>query len=381
MKNNNPAEKLLLEISSLPTAAGREDAVIARVAQWVSARSARLGMAGDRHGNLVITRKGFRAAASRKAPLFITAHMDHPAFVVLSAGRTLELEFRGGVRDPYFKGSPIEVIIPGRAPAAARITALDPAAKPFKRARAALVRPSDAAQIKPGFIARWKFPPAEISKGLVHTQACDDLACVAAALSAYDVISRDPALGHVALLFTRAEEVGFVGAIGAARGGTIPRGSRLVCLECSRSFPHDSPIGAGPIVRVGDGMSVFTPELTNAVSAVAAGYAKEKPAFKYQRKLMPGGVCEASAFSAYGIHSTCVCLPLGNYHNMAGVEAVEAGRKSARPGREFVSAEDYNGMIELLGAIARRLDAPGHSRLASMEKIWAERGALLEAAK
>ncbi len=381
MKNNNPAEKLLLEISSLPTAAGREDAVIARVAQWVSARSARLGMAGDRHGNLVITRKGFKAAASKKAPLFITAHMDHPAFVVLSAGRTLELEFRGGVQNPYFKGSAVEVIIPGRAPAVAKITALDPAAKPFKRAKAALARPSDAAHIKPGFIARWKFPPAGISNGLAHTHACDDLACVAAALSAYDAISRDPALGHVALLFTRAEEVGFVGAIGAARGGTIPKGSRLVCLECSRSFPHDSPIGAGPIVRVGDRMSVFTPELTNSVSAVAEGYAKEKSAFRFQRKLMPGGVCEASAFSAYGIHSTCVCLPLGNYHNMAGVEAVEAGARSARPGREFVSVADYHGMIELLGAIARRLDAPGHSRLASMEKIWAERGPLLDGAK
>ena len=134
-------------------------------------------------------------------------------------------------------------------------------------------------------------------------------------------------------------------------------------------------------VSVGAGMSVFTPELTNAVSAVAEGYAKEKSAFKFQRKLMPGGVCEASAFSAYGIHSTCVCLPLGNYHNMAGVEAVEAGARSARPGREFVSVADYHGMIELLGAIARRLDAPGHSRLASMEKIWAERGPLLDGAK
>ena len=67
---------------------------------------------------------------------------------------------------------------------------------------------------------------------------------------------RDAALAHVALLFTRSEEIGFIGAIGAAREGTVPKGARLVCLENSRSFPHDSPIGAGPIVRVGDRLSV-----------------------------------------------------------------------------------------------------------------------------
>ena len=215
--------------------------------------------------------------------------------------------------------------------------------------------------------------------GLVHTHACDDLAAVAAALAAFDGISRDASLAHVALLFTRSEEIGFIGAIGAAREGSVPKGARLVCLENSRSFPHDSPIGAGPIVRVGDRLSVFTPELTNRVGDIAAAHAKDNPAFKYQRKLMPGGACEATAFAAYGIASTCVCLPLGNYHNMEEIDAVLAGNKKPRVGREFISADDYHWLVELLEVVARRLDdekiAAGHRAL--METLWSRHAAIV----
>ena len=42
---------------------------------------------------------------------------------------------------------------------------------------------------------------------------------------------------------------------------------------------------------------------------------------------MPGGACEATAFSAYGYESTCLCLPLGNYHNMHDIDVVAGRRK------------------------------------------------------
>ncbi|PKM97481.1 MAG: hypothetical protein CVU79_08180 [Elusimicrobia bacterium HGW-Elusimicrobia-3] len=367
-------EKFLLEVTSLPTAAAHEGAVTRFIRAWAGARR-HLALAGDRHGNLLVTRADFKRACRRTPPLFITAHLDHPAFIVLSAeGREVKLEFRGGVQDPYFKGAAIEIFSPDLSRAySARITSLAPAAKPFKTVTARLSKP---APLRPGCLGRWKFPAAAIKKGVAYTQACDDLAAVAAALTAYDGISRDEKLAHTALLFTRAEEVGFVGAIGAARGGTIPKNARLVCLECSRSFPHDSPIGGGPIVRVGDRMSVFTPELTNAVSAAAAAYQKANPAFKFQRKLMPGGVCEASAFSFYGLSSTCLCLPLGNYHNMADIDGVARGKK-ARVGQEHVAVADFHGLVELLGVIARQLDAPRPTPRQSMEKIWAEKGGLL----
>lgn len=384
-------EKFLLEITSLPTAAGREDRVIAAIEQWVKARKDRVVLSRDRFGNLTIARHDFLEACARGVktgvkPVMITAHLDHPAFVV-TAVRTngkgtrgsveLDLEFRGGVNDPYFKGAALEVFdAETRKSYDAKITSLDakvdPAAKPFKTVVARLAKPAAAKHIAAGSIARWRFAKAEVKKGLAHTHACDDLAALAAALVAYDAISRDAACAHVALLFTRSEEIGFIGAIGAARGGTVPQGARLVCLENSRSFPHDSPIGAGPIVRVGDRLSVFTPELTNRIGDIAAAHAKDTPGFKFQRKLMPGGACEATAFASFGIASTCVCLPLGNYHNMQDIDGVAAGKVKAKVGREFISVDDFHWLVELLEVVARRLDDPaiaaGHRAL--MDTLW-----------
>ena len=380
-------EKFLLEITSLPTAAGREDRVIAAIEQWVKARKDRVVLSRDRFGNLTIARHDFLEACARGVksgvkPVMITAHLDHPAFVV-TAVRTrgksveLDLEFRGGVNDPYFKGAALEVFDPEtRKSYDAKIVSLDakvdPATKPFKTVVARLAKPAASKHIAAGSIARWKFAKAEVKKGLAHTHACDDLAALAAALVAYDAISRDAACAHVALLFTRSEEIGFIGAIGAARGGTVPQGARLVCLENSRSFPHDSPIGAGPIVRVGDRLSVFTPELTNRIGDIAAAHAKDTPGFKFQRKLMPGGACEATAFASFGIASTCVCLPLGNYHNMQDIDGVAAGKAKAKVGREFISVDDFHWLVELLEVVARRLDdaavAAGHRAL--MDTLW-----------
>lgn len=392
--NRKSREKLLLEVTSLPTAAGREDRVIAAIERWVAARAKRVVLARDRYGNLTIAQHGFLAACAKGVkPVMITAHLDHPAFVVTAVRAKgkgekttveLDLEFRGGVYDPYFKGAMLEVFDrQTKKGFDAKIVSLDaktdPVTKPFKTVVAKLMKASAAKSIAAGAIARWKFPKAEIKKGLVHTHACDDLAAVAAALAAFDGISRDASLAHVALLFTRSEEIGFIGAIGAAREGSVPKGARLVCLENSRSFPHDSPIGAGPIVRVGDRLSVFTPELTNRVGDIAAAHAKDNPAFKYQRKLMPGGACEATAFAAYGIASTCVCLPLGNYHNMEEIDAVLAGNKKPRVGREFISVDDYHWLVELLEVVARRLDeekiAAGHRAL--METLWSRHAAIV----
>jgi len=373
-------ERWLVEITSLPTAAGREDRVIAWIRAWVAARKTWLRLEEDRWGNLVVrSRRGPRRG---RAPLWITAHLDHPAFVVRKVeGRDLELEFRGGVNDPYFVGAKLEVFDARTARSeTATIRSLDAKATPFKLVTARLAR--TLAGVAPGSIARWKFPKAAIRRGpsatpgdrLLHTHACDDLAAVAAALAAMERLGRDPALGHVGLLFTRAEEIGFIGTIGAARSGTIPKGTRLVCLENSRSFA-DSPIGAGPIVRVGDRLSVFTPELTNRIGSLMLDHQKREPSFRFQRRLMPGGACEATAFASYGHASTCLCLPLGNYHNMVDIDGVAAGSAKARVGPEFISVSDFHGLVRMLEVVARRLDEPGvESTSELMERLWRERG-------
>jgi endoglucanase len=347
----------LSALTAIPTAAGREQRVVAWIEAWVAKRKRGLAVRRDRSGNLVIScRKRGGGAAAR--PIYFTAHLDHPAFVVREVrdSRTLELEFRGSVHDPYFENARIEVFDAAGDVHPAHVVALDAGAQPFRRVVARLARP--APRVAPGDVGRWRFPrELPIVRGdRIETHACDDLAGAAAALAAIDVLRSAPDAGHVGVLFTRAEEIGFVGAIAACRNGTVPRTARLICLENSRSF-GDSPIGAGPIVRVGDRLSVFDPALTNRVAAVMEVHARAHPEFRWQRKLMPGGTCEATAFAAYGWSSTCLCLPLGNYHNMVDIDGVVGGKRPARVGPEFVSLADFHGLIEMLVVLATEIDS------------------------
>ena len=170
----------------------------------------------------------------------------------------------------------------------------------------------------------------------------------------------------------------------------MPKCSRVIALENSRSFA-DSPIGGGPIVRVGDRISVFSPTLTDAIakraeevaggpsSVTASQKQSELPGGRWQRKLMAGGACEASVFFNAGYEATCVCLPLGNYHNMGDLAAVQAATNTspARVAREYISVKDFEGLVDLLVACGQRM--PAQAGLGErFEKLWEERRFVLE---
>jgi endoglucanase len=336
--------------------------------------------------------------------VYFTAHLDHPAFVVerFVGPRTLELSFRGGVMAEYFKDARVTVYdardrahgatLAGVCRAASNAPASAGTSAVFDTYLAEL--DGEPGEIALGDVATWEVPPAEVKDDLVHTLACDDLAAAAAALSAFDVLRRlrrenGALIGDVRLLFTRAEEIGFVGAIAATRNGTIPREARLLALENSRSFA-ESPINGGPIVRVGDRISVFTPALTDAVAQraeeIAGGPAQplasqkqsDLPAWRWQRKLMSGGACEASVFCHAGFEATCVCLPLGNYHNMADLDRVQAGTNTEPPrvAREYIGVHDYHGLVDLLVACGMKLGSASNFP-ARVEKLWRERSFVL----
>ncbi|MCE9590128.1 MAG: hypothetical protein K8S99_06355 [Planctomycetes bacterium] len=344
-------QRWLLELTALPTASGREDRVIEWVRRWVNAPSRRrvLTLGADPHGNLTIRRRGAR---SRK-PIYFTAHMDHPAFVVTGVdddGR-VTAEFRGGVGEAYFAGSPVLLHRARGAPVRGRVIGLikdgAPPAGRLKRYRISLDAKTTA---QPGDILTWETGKPRIDGDRLHVPACDDLAGVAAALAALDeLVVRRRSRADVRVLLTRAEEIGFIGAIAAARGGTIARGARLVALEASKSFA-ESPLGAGPIVRVGDLTSTFDPGLTYLVGRVATRLAQEDPSFRWQRKLMPGGTCEATAYQTYGLTATCVCLALGNYHNM--------NEATQRIDAELIALSDFHHLVRLLVAVGASLDDP-----------------------
>lgn len=399
-------EKYLLELTGLPTAAGREDRVIAWVENWASRRKT-VDLSRDKYGNLLLKRTGARSGK----PIFITAHMDHPAFVVTgqASPRRVMAEFRGGVDDSYFVGSRVRLHLGGGIePCRGRVLKLESAkeAGGDKRVLVELVRPVVA---EVGDVMVWDLPAPKIARGRLRAPVCDDLAGVAAGLAAFEVLLKEKVNKvhlDVRLLLTRAEEVGFIGAIGACRSGLIPKGARLIALENSRSFA-ESPIGGGPIIRVGDRTSSFDPDLTYRIGQVAQLIQQKDSGFKWQRKLMTGGTCEASAYQALGYTATCLCLPLGNYHNMKPKDVVDArrdrkpkttGKSTGKSGgggnleiagdgggrgridSETISVADYHGLIRLLIETGRRLDDKAGSPTLKdrLGPLFARRRGLLE---
>lgn len=335
MVSRATAEKWLAGLTALPTAPGLEDAVVTWVRRW-AARRPDLKVRRDSGGNLFVTQKGRKTSA----PVYAVAHMDHPAFVMTDDGGTFE--FRGGVDAPYFAEARIDVVSRLDGPPGT-VTGYDPVSG-TGTAR------FDGA-VAPGDIAMWRFRANPLGAGRFAAPACDDLAGVAAALAALDRARDDRSLRHFGVMFTRAEEVGLIGAIHAAREGTIPGGARLLSIETSRELPN-APIGGGPILRIGDRSTVFDREMSNRIGRVA-----ESAGVRYQRKLMDGGGCEATAFGVYGYAATGLCLALGNWHNRGNLAQVEAGDDSAAvPMLEEISLDDFHGLVDLLLVAALAVD-------------------------
>jgi endoglucanase len=329
MASRAVAEKWLRELAALPTASGREDAVQDWVRAWVRRRP-NLRLTEDTGGNLLVTVRGGR----RRDPFLAVAHMDHPGFVVTGVeGREARFEFRGGVLAEYFVDARVEFVT-GQA-RGGRVIAYDPAS------RTGVIELSGPPP-GPGDLARWRFGRRSVAAGHVAAPALDDLAGCAAALVALDRARALPELSHFGVLLTRAEEMGFVGAIHASIAGGIPTEARLLSIETSRASA-DAPLGDGPVVRVGDASSVFDSDLTNRITA-----AVRENGLSHQRKLMAGGSCEATAFGAYGFRAAGLCLPLDNYHNMGNLDQVEKGSGKAVPMLEEVALDDFHGLVDLL---------------------------------
>ncbi len=237
--------------------------------------------------------------------LVLVAHLDHPGFVVETVeGRMASLTFRGGVRAGVaVVGSPLVLHRPGVADPVGRAT-VRTVDESDGRLHGVMAEVVEGSAPEGGF-AVWDVTPFQLVDGRITARACDDLLGVAAGLSAL----ADVGDGRASLLCTRAEELGWLGALEAVRVGTVPAAASVLSLECSPRLAH-APQGGGVIVRVGDRRSTFDPDLNDALwqRARDAGV----PA---QRRLMDGGSCEATVFCARGFRSSGLALPLAGYHN------------------------------------------------------------------
>ena len=290
-------------ILACPTAPFHEAEVRAAIGGLL-ASCAPVTLKEDAFGNLIAHYRG--TDPSNKPVYAFCAHMDHPGWVTPD-GEASAWQFLGGVPETY--------------------------------------REVNRERIQDfGSFAMWDLPTCELREGRVYSRACDDLIGCAVIVATLQSLDQTGFTGECYGLFTRAEEIGFGGAIEMARDGWLrDAGLTVISLETSAERPP-AKMGAGPIIRVGDKQSIFDHNVTAELAAAA-----EEAGITAQRCLMSGGTCEATAFRLYGVRCGAMCVALGNYHNCGPDNRIEA---------EFVSLEDVEGLAVLCARLVQR-SSPG----------------------
>jgi endoglucanase len=302
---------VLRHIVSRPTAPFHEQAVAEAILGFLK-ELPHVAVRADKYGNLIARyeRKGSQGShGGPPAPrVAFAAHMDHPGWVRIEGeplgpvahlpGEKHPMQFLGGVPDAYL-------------------------ANPRVRAY--------------GRFAMWDLAEFRLADGLIHARACDDLIGCAVIVAMFMELEESGAEGACLGLFTRAEEVGFVGAMKLASSGMLPEDITIISLETSSERPP-AKIGDGPILRVGDRSSIFDSAATATLGQIAA-----EAHIPVQRCLMPGGTCEATAYQLHGFRSAALCVALGNYHNCGPENKIAP---------EYVSFADVQGLVRLCARIA-----------------------------
>lgn len=260
---------------------GREEQAIGCVRDMISRRG-RLEVLQDRFGNLIVRFRRERGGQ----PLFFCAHLDHPGLVAVKVdGEEIRAEYRGGSATICRVGSTVNFYGANRTSNAV-ITSVD-----------------TQTIVSPILMLNGKDTVEVGDVGVITTEvtslACDDMAGVCACIHALDRIDQNALAGPVRLLFTRAEEIGMIGAIGACRSGLIPAASRLIVVD-ARSDTNDDRIHVSARDRSGP----VNPRLVNECVRLGCALNEELPT-----------TTEAGVYGAFGFDSAAVTYPISFMHN------------------------------------------------------------------
>ena len=335
--------RILEQVLNLSTAPFHEYAVM----DFVDAFTEKLGLElkKDRFGNRIAVYRAGEKAKGKQPRIAFVAHMDHPGFELLSCnGTRAEAKWWGGVKREYFEGTKV-CVYPDDVPGEVVSTKKDERSTPaFQRVDTAVLELARPVEVVPGkTYAQWDLKGFELKDGLVHTRAADDLCSVAVQLALLEELVKTKAECETWCIFTRAEENGFNGALALAASKMLPKSLVPISLETSKMLPGAEQ-GGGPVVRLGDKMSTYSPQVGIYLQNCAENLKKSKRGFRYQSKLMDGGVCEAAVFVSMGWATGAMAFPLGNYHNMAPVK----GKGKAHIRQETVHIDDIAMGLQLM---------------------------------
>ncbi len=362
-------ETAIRQILPCPTAPYSESLPAQAVRAWCKERGWRVKE--DTAGNLVVRVPGKKGG---RPSIAFEAHLDHPAMVVTSVKRdgAVAATFYGGHPGERMPGGKVHLWSPDGKESAKAIVEFA-GKKNLKTGGLSLrLRLSSKRGIAPrkGWIGEWDLP-LRLTKKKIRNVVCDDLAGVASILAGLDLAWRSgmekPALAY----FTRCEENGFVGCLQGIHLKSFPKEVPVVVLECSPKLPNAQP-GDGPIARVGDRLSIYDPKLLQRIEDAGEELKRRVSSFLWQRKLMDGGACEATAYCSAGYASAGMALALTNYHN------VPDDRKGG-PAHEEVNRCDQENLVLWLATLClgRKKGAVPPGPATRLEKLRKDRSPLL----
>ena len=311
----------------------------------------------DRWGNLAVGSAGWESHGG--SGVAFVAHMDHPGFEVVgdNGDGTLHAVSHGGMAPAAFEsGVSVQIVCDDGERVSGRVLGCESKRESpdgrFASSDSVLLDCSDSESVLPSLPAPaiLDLPDFSVESDMIVARSLDDLAgCATILAGLIDVLgsgSLNPDFAVVGL-FTRAEEVGLVGARLIAEDGWLPKQFIVVSVETSLksvSAPQDSCV----VIRVGDRAATFDHDAElllrstaeHLVSASSVEYEScAGQRFRYQRALMGAGGCEASAFKAHGYAVTGTSYPLGAWHNREEDGSIAA---------EYISLSDFESGIRLV---------------------------------
>ena len=292
--------RILQEVCSTPTAPFAEQYVV-RVRREVRSRS--------RSSCYLAIPPAICSSMLRsknKGPRWVfAAHMDHPGFVArrMIDAETLEADFRGWVRSITFKGEQVRFFGERRDRRNGQRSdgpgfTLGEDRKVPRTVRLRVRKP-----VAPG-------SPGMLDQGEGRVKGRQVLLAACATTSPAppprctmldQLVDKARRRRPSAVLLTRAEEEGFIGAIAAvARAETAAQNPTA---SSPSKPPRSSPTprrARAPSSASATRPASSTPPSPTSSPSKPKQLAKKDKTFKYQRALMPGGTCEATVYDVYG---------------------------------------------------------------------------------
>ena len=354
--NAYPVGKRALDILRLlggcPATSFHEGLVSRRIVDILDA--SKIDYRVDMYGNIIARVDGNLEAESESLPIAFVAHMDHPGFEVVRYEEELPIATSLG-------GVPLASITKG-----ANAFYFDEKGNRFKCELEPIPGDQNELLVKSSVLPPVGAPIVfalddfSISEDILRMRAMDDLAGCAAIIASLEELKSNPSASEVYGVFTRAEEVGLIGARLLSLEKTLPQNTFVVSVETSSIIPGVTQ-GEGPVIRTGDASYTFNSEAEQILIMGREAIKSSDSDFKCQRQLMSAGSCEASAFAVNGYRTTGIAFPLGNWHNATTTIRDPNGGV----GDEYISVYDFIGGVRLIESSARNVATRNNSPLPS----------------